>query len=156
MLLTGQSELTIDAKGRLAIPAKYRNAWDPKRDGGAWCCIPWPSESRGGSLRLYTESTFERLASQLGETLLPTAEQADIDAIVFGECERLEMDSAGRVILPKRHRSAVDLPNEVVVIGARNRLEVRPRSDWETRDTRGMPSLIDIVNRAEKGGSLHG
>ena len=34
MLFTGTSEHTLDAKLRLAIPAKYRNQWNPERDGG--------------------------------------------------------------------------------------------------------------------------
>ena len=47
MLFTGHSEHTIDAKLRLAIPAKYRNNLTPERDGLAWFCVPWP----GGVLR---------------------------------------------------------------------------------------------------------
>ena len=94
MLFTGTSELQIDAKQRLAVPAKYRNQWDSSRDGGAWVCVPWPT---GRLLRLYTEGAFVRLSEQLASSIAPTEAQADFDASFYGYAERLEVDTAGRI-----------------------------------------------------------
>lgn len=152
MLFTGYAELTIDAKGRLAIPAKYRNKWDPARDGGAWYCLAWP----GGTLRLYTEATFERLAERLGETQpVFDGEDVSIDSVLFSAAERLEMDTAGRIMLPKQHMKMTQMPGEVVVVGARNRLEVYPRQRWEENQDamfRQMPDLIRQAERRSPGG----
>ncbi len=49
MHFTGYSEHTIDAKQRLAIPAKYRAQWDDKRDGTAWYGVPWPISTQFAS-----------------------------------------------------------------------------------------------------------
>mgnify|MGYP000998081643 CR=1 FL=1 len=90
MLFTGHSEHSIDSKLRLAVPARYRNLWDPARDGGAWVCIPWPT----GHLRLYTEATFSRMAEQGEMSLTPDETTAELETSLYGLAERLEMDSA--------------------------------------------------------------
>ena len=52
MLFTGYSENSIDSKGRLAVPFKYRDLWQPDRDGNAWYVLPCSKSF----LRLYTEN----------------------------------------------------------------------------------------------------
>ncbi|MBL8765243.1 MAG: hypothetical protein JNM07_13340 [Phycisphaerae bacterium] len=148
MQFIGFAELQIDPKQRLAIPAKYRNQWNLERDGGAWVCIPWPT----GLLRLYTEKMFEHLSksgSLASDSLTPTADAAEVEAMLFGWAERLEMDSAGRVTLPKSHLELTRLGNEVVMVGARNRLEVRSRASWEADKLRNFQRLPELVQRIE-------
>ena len=138
VLFIGTSEHTIDPKQRLAVPAKYRSQWDTNKDGTAWVAIPWP----GGVIRLYTEATFERLAAAEERTLTPGRGQADFEAGFFGFAERLEMDSTGRITLPKRHVELTGLSGNVVIIGAGNRLEVRPRDQW-LAEVPGRFALMD-------------
>ncbi len=126
MLFIGTSEHTIDPKQRLAIPAKYRNQWDPNRDGTAWVAIPWP----GSVIRLYTSGDFEKLSSSAPNTLTPGRAATDFEASFFGFAERLDMDSNGRVTLPKKHLDLTKLGSEVVIVGARNRLEIRDKARW--------------------------
>lgn len=152
MLFTGHSELTIDAKLRLQIPAKYRNAWDESRDGKAWICVPWP----GGIVRLYTEACFEGLASQGATggraTLTPDQDEADLEADLFALAERIEPDSAGRIALPRQHLELAGLGgagSEVVVIGARNRLEIRDRAAWQQTLSQRFARLPMLVAKIE-------
>jgi len=145
LLCTGFAPATIDAKQRLAIPAKYRNQWETERDGSAWYCVPWPD----GVLRLYTEGRFTTLAEQHEHSLTPDEDEADLDAVLFGLAERLEMDSQGRISLPATHLQLTGLGGEVVVVGARNRLEVRERARWlESQDERfnRLPSLVARID----------
>ncbi len=152
MLFSGHAELTIDGKGRLSVPAKYRNQWDPTRDGAAWMCIPWP----GTGLRLYTEASFNRLSAEgFGEDrLLPGEDEGELEADLFGLAERIEMDSAGRISLPKLHMELTGLSTDVVVLGARNRLEVRDRAVWaaslKDRFTR-LPELVKRIEASKNG-----
>ncbi|GMV24725.1 MAG: transcriptional regulator MraZ [Phycisphaerae bacterium] len=126
MFFTGSSDITIDSKQRLAIPAKFRSKLDPAKDA-AWFCVPWP----GGILRLYPESEFTSLAAGWNRTLIPNSQQAELEAAVFGMAERIEMDSAGRITIPKGLLDMAGLGTEVAVVGAMNRLEVRDRGAWQ-------------------------
>jgi MraZ protein len=146
LLFTGLSENTIDSKLRLAIPAKYRAQIDPERDGSAWYCVPWP----GGALRLYPERTFESLAGQGPGSLTPGTDEAILEQHLFGFAERLEMDGQGRITVPKRHLSLAGLRKpEVVVIGAKNRLEVRDGAEWAARYEQEFAKLQELVERIE-------
>ncbi len=145
MLFTGHSEHTIDAKQRLAIPAKYRNQWDVERDGSAWYCVPWPT----GHLRLFTETTFQQLANQAESSLTPGEEEADLESDFYGFAERIEPDSAGRINVPNSHIELLGLPQEVVIVGARTRLEVHPRERWKEAAAERFRRLPDLVRRIE-------
>lgn len=144
-VFVGSAECTIDAKGRLAIPAKYRNRWDPTRDGLSWFCVLWPD----GTLRLYTEAVFNRLSDALEDTLMPDEDRVKIDRLFFSQAEELNLDSAGRLMLPRKHLQRAALPNEVTIIGAKNRLEVHPRETWEQTVDAEHASLPELVRRME-------
>lgn len=149
MLLYGNTEPTIDAKGRLAIPAKIRTQWDPQRDGGAWFAMPWI----GGVIRLYTEAQFQRLAEPaLSGTLTPSADQAALQQMLFSHAERLEMDAAGRVRLPEAMLELTGVGREVALIGCGDRLEIHDRSAWRERSSTGHASLPELLERVLRTG----
>lgn len=127
MIFTGYSELVIDAKQRLAVPSKFRALLNPETDGNALYCVPW----QGGGLMLFTEAMFEKFASRAEGTLTPGEEEQEFETTFFGLTERLELDSAGRISIPKLHLELTNLPSEVVVVGARTRLEVLDRAKWK-------------------------
>ena len=146
MLFAGHSEHSIDSKGRLAIPAKYRNQLDPQRDGQAWYCVPWP----GGVLRLYTERKFEDLAERMPQSLMPGQDEAEAESRFFGFAERLEMDAQGRIALPRQHLDLAGLTSaDVVIVGARTRLEVRDRAAWQAGQQESFARLPSLVSRIE-------
>ena len=149
MLFTGQAEITIDAKQRLAIPAKFRSRVETASGDGpppAWYCVPWPHE---GVLRLYTEGDFERMADDGAHTLTPDQDVADLETTLYGLAERVEQDKSGRVRLPAKLIELTGLPADVVVVGARNRLEVRDRQAWESSLADRFQQLRDLVARGE-------
>lgn len=157
MLFLGQAEVTIDAKQRLAIPAKYRAQHPAAPEAKAeWVSVPWPD---GGVIRLYPQPAFERLAAMLNDSLFPEEDAAKLDSIVFGSAELIEADSAGRLRMPKRHLDLVGLTegSEVMVLGVRNRLEVRDRAAWlagEQQRLHEMPGLVKRLNERSRGGTL--
>ncbi len=144
MLFTGHAECTIDPKQRLQVPAKFRAIFEAAGQA-AWYCVPWA----GGVLRLYPEKTFQLLSGTAGQKLIPNADEAQLESDFFGLVEKLEPDSAGRVLISKWHVSETKLGMDVVVIGAGNRLEIRDRAKWmETRSERfaNLPALAERMN----------
>ncbi len=143
MLFVGNSEHTIDAKQRLAVPAKFRNGWDVQKDGNAWFCIPWPT----GHLRLYTEGQFREMAEAQQSTLTPAEEEAGLDTTMYGLAERLEMDSTGRITIPKTLLEMTGIGTEVVVVGARVRLEIHDKGRWAETLAARFKQLPDLINK---------
>ena len=146
MLFTGYAELTIDAKGRLAIPAKYRSQWDAEPDGPSWVCVPWPNQT----IRIYPERTFAQLADSAEQSLTPDEDAAELEATLFGLAEQITPDSAGRIMLSKEHLRLTGLSGEVVVTGARNRLEVCDRARFRDAQQERFASLPKLIERIER------
>lgn len=146
MLFIGQYEHTIDAKGRLAIPAEIRARWRAEEDGGAWYAMPWI----GGVIRLFTEAEFQKLAEPvMPRTLALGEDEAALKRLLFGRSARLETDSAGRIRLPESMLKAVGLDREVVLIGCGDCLEVANRSDWQAKEQDDLEQLASLLHRME-------
>lgn len=147
MTFTGNAEATIDAKGRLAIPAKFRKLVS-EQDGGMWVCVPWP----GGVLRVYTGKEFERLASQGESSLTPNDDLAALQATLYGMAETIEADSANRIAIPQKLQEMVGLGSEVVVIGAKDRLEIHDRKAWQDSVAKRFSELPVLVAKLKQTG----
>jgi MraZ protein len=120
VLFTGKAELSIDAKQRLAIPAKTRSMIEQAKAGNALYII-WGAN---GVLWLWPESTFEILAGELDPTLTPSLEEMDFDGMTFPETQRLDLDSAGRIRVPQELLDEAGLGNRVLLLGVRHHLEI--------------------------------
>lgn len=145
LFFTGQAEATIDGKSRLGIPAKYRALVEQAGEPSVWYCIPWPD----GHLRLYPESRFARLVEGEPDSLTPDADRAQLDVSLFSLTERLESDGAGRITIPKEMLKLGRLGPEVVVVGARNRLEIRDRRAWQAQAEDRFQRLASLAERLE-------
>jgi MraZ protein len=146
---TGQAEAIIDAKQRLAIPAKFRTRWDPERDGKTWYCVPWPQD---GVLRLYTERQFESmpLAQGVTNSLTPDQNLADLQTAIYGNSEQLNVDANNRIRLQAWHLELVEMPKDVMIIGAGDRLEIRSREAWMRERQQRFADLRRLVDQRER------
>ena len=149
MPFTGQAEATIDAKQRLAVPAKFRNRTNPETDGTTWFCIPWPQTN---SLRLYTEKMHNELftAGRRDPSLTPDADQAELDVILHSVTEQVDIDSNNRIRLPKWQVESLGLPKEVIVLGAGDRLEIRARDEWQNEFADRLSKMSDLASKLAK------
>lgn len=128
MLFTGAYERSIDDKNRIQIPAPFRNAVDPERGGGAFYIVPG---ERDNTLAFYPEPYFQDLVASLGTNQIPGPEALDFEQMFFSLAVRVEMDKQGRIVLPERQLSMVDLGTEVYVTGAQYRLDLWRKSDYD-------------------------
>ena len=122
----GAYELSIDSKGRLAIPAKFRDLL--LRHYSPFLVATLEKRSH---LWLYPESEWDKVAAQLLN--LKTAGNPKLQSyqnLLLHNADTLELDGAGRVLLPANLRQLVNFDKEVMVVGRRNRLEIWNRAVW--------------------------
>ncbi len=132
MLFSGSYDHTIDAKSRLAIPAPMRAKI--QREAGIGEGEPvslYVTLDRDRCLTLYTESGFERRAAQLDGAQLPARELLEYERLFFSTAEQIELDKQGRIRLPESLLKWTRLKTEVKVLGVNDRIEVRPRDEWD-------------------------
>jgi MraZ protein len=125
-MFLGEYEHTIDAKGRMAVPAKFR----AQMDHGAVI-----SKGMGTCLSIYTMERWEQKSDELvaGKT---SDELRDFERRIYPSASELELDAQGRIIIPARLRVYASLATEVTIAGVRDHFEIWDRTAWQTYQER--------------------
>ena len=125
-MFLGEYEHTIDAKGRMAVPAKFR----AQMDSGAII-----SKGMGACLSVYTMQRWEQKSDELisGKA---SDELRDFERRIYPSASELELDAQGRIIIPAKLRTYATLGTEVTIVGVRDHFEIWDRTAWQTYQER--------------------
>ena len=126
-MFLGEYEHSLDAKGRLAIPARFRALL------GEGAII-----TRGfdGCLVIYPADVWRTVAEKL-DSLSSTQEVARMaKRFVFSGATECEFDKQGRVLVPAFLRGYAELTETAVVVGQFSRIEIWDRGHWEKVSSR--------------------
>ena len=119
-MFQGETAISVDDKGRLAIPTAYRDA--VARGGNRLVVTYNPYEA--GCLWLYPESAWQQVRDQVNA--LPNAKRVhrNLQLKLVGAATVVEPDANGRLLLPQTHRAAAGLDKKAVLLGMGNKFEV--------------------------------
>jgi MraZ protein len=120
-MFTGQYTHSIDAKGRVAIPARFRL---PLEEGAV--AVKWAENCIG----LYPRSAYEQLAQRLAGVPLNDEKGRKVARFVFGNSFDVEADAQGRILLALPLRNWAGLTGEAVMVGARDHVEIWSPARW--------------------------
>ena len=126
-MFTGSHQLTIDEKGRLAIPARYRQEL-------ADSCNSQLVITRGPDpcIEIYPAHEFQRVADQI-DTMEDRDDSELLKHIVVGSAFETEIDKQGRVLLPPLLRKQAKLNGAAVMMGLIRRFELWSEDLWNER-----------------------
>lgn len=136
MFFLGRYEHSLDPKQRLAIPAEFRDliqSKDAPKDGPEGVHKPASETSNevmiaapgsNGSLWLWPEQTFHRMAVSLNGSLLGHKDVQRLGRSFFSKAARLPIDGAGRVRIPDRLLQEYGLSGSVMILGVGDHLEL--------------------------------
>lgn len=121
-MFLGEFQHSVDTKGRLAIPARFRS----KIERGAVL-------TRGveACLFVYPMATWEQKSRELDAAILDPRQRRLVERRFFGMAFECELDAQGRIVVPARFRQYAGLNGEAVVVGARDRFEIWSPAEWE-------------------------
>jgi MraZ protein len=125
-MFLGEYEHAIDAKGRMAVPAKFRT----QMDRGAVI-----SKGMGTCLSVYTMERWEQKSDELIADK-SSDELRDFERRIYPSASELELDAQGRIIIPAKLRAYANLGAEVTIAGVRDHFEIWDRTAWQTYQER--------------------
>jgi MraZ protein len=120
-MFLGEFEHTIDGKGRLTIPAKFRD----ELESGVVV-----TRGLDGCLWAYGRSEWEILAQKIGNMPTTNAAARNFARFMFSNAFDSIPDRQGRILLPQNLRDYASIDNETVVIGVMNRVEIWSPDRW--------------------------
>ncbi|HWL95416.1 MAG TPA: hypothetical protein VNT79_17990 [Phycisphaerae bacterium] len=146
MVFLGYSDVLLDPKHRLAIPAKFRRNLElEKGDLGQLVLVPGAPDN---TLWLYPEKVFIQLVGQAKSSLIPGEDLRRFDQAYFPVGEVLEADSQGRILIPDRLIEESGLGREVVMCGVRDHLEIWPRDAFQKHMAESKARFHELHSRA--------
>ena len=120
-MFLGEFEHSLDDKGRLAVPARFR----PELGQGLVltrgldrCLFAWPL------------AEWRSVAEKLGRLSLMHGEARRLQRLLFAGAVDTQLDRLGRVLVPGVLRTYAGLQDAVVVAGVLNRIEIWDRVEW--------------------------
>jgi len=120
-MFQGETAITIDDKGRLAIPVAFRDV--VARDCANRLVLTYNPFDQG-SLYLYPDAGWQAVRDQVVALSPFVPEHRVLQRMLVGAATPLEPDSAGRVLLPATMRMAAGLEKRAVLMGMGGRLEL--------------------------------
>ncbi len=137
----GHSEHSLDDKGRVIIPSKFRDAIDSAQDGTGFVITPAPEQC----LFLYTPAEWSRICDAQRKLPKGSPEYRQFQRLWYANAEQGALDKQGRLLLPERLRSLVNIEGEIVIAGCYDRLEIWAKPAWESAQSAARGSYASQV-----------
>ena len=141
-MFIGEYHHTIDEKGRMAVPAKFRK----ELTEGAII-----TKGLDNCLFIFTQLEWAVLAGKLSAMPLAKADARAFSRLMLAGAMEVEIDTQGRVLIPDYLRVYAGLKKEAVVVGVYSRLELWSDEAWSRYKAKTESSSDEI---AEKLGEL--
>ena len=139
-LFRGVTHVALDAKGRLAIPARYR---DGVLGDGLLEAVPRRpamviTVDPSGCLLLYPRAHWEPIQAQLMSLSSFNEPIRRLQRLLVGHADDLELDAAGRILIPPELRAYANLQHRVVLVGQGNKFEIWDEPRWQEQTAQAI------------------
>ncbi len=142
-MLLGEYKHTIDVKGRLAIPVKFR----PTLGDGAII-----TKGLDRCLFVFGEEEWQKLAEKIMSLPLVQADSRAFARLMLGGASDVRLDAQGRVLVPEYLREYAGIDKKVVIAGLYSRVEVWDEARWDTYKGKTENASDEIAERLSELG----
>jgi MraZ protein len=127
-LFRGVSSLNLDAKGRIAIPTRYRERLVETCASELVITV-----DKDRCLLIYPKPVWLDIEEKLKK--LPSFDEAarNLQRLYIGNAHDIDMDGQGRVLLPQELRKFANLDKKVALVGQINKFELWDEETWNAR-----------------------
>ena len=134
----GEYHHSIDEKGRMIIPAKFRDELGP---------VFVMTRGLDQCLFLYPMSEWKAMEQKLKSLPLMKSDARAFTRFFFSGAVECELDKQGRVNIPANLRSHAKLEKDCVVIGVSTRVEIWSKEAWEAYSSQSEESFNEIAEK---------
>jgi len=126
-MFTGRSALSLDAKGRLSVPTRHRDALVEQCDGRLTI-----TRHPHGCLLLFPRPAWEVVRERIAAGGM---DSVDWRRFFLGNATDLELDTTGRILVPPELRQVAGLDRSVVLMGVGAHFELWDQGRLEARES---------------------
>lgn len=149
-MFSGVTNLNLDSKNRIAIPAKHRDILQNNFSGKLVVTL-----ESAKCLLIYTEDAWNLVRDKIQN--LPNSVHPLVKSyqrLVLGHAESLEMDKSGRILLPLALRNMVGLEHELSLVGMGDKFELWDKVKWDAETNQALEASTEDLAALLNGLSI--
>jgi MraZ protein len=133
-MFMGDYNHTIDTKGRLIIPSKFRESL------GEEFVV---TKGLDGCLFVYGNEEWSKFEEKLTTLPLTSTDARKFARFFLAGAASVEVDKQGRILLPANLRTHANLEKDTVLIGVASRIEIWSKERWDSNDYEDMDAIAE-------------
>lgn len=138
----GEYEHTIDRKGRLIVPAKFRAAIKTHDVKALFL-----TRGLDGCLFLFPESEWRTTESRFKQVPFTKGEGRKFNRLFFSGAAEVTIDGLGRLLVPKTLKDFAQIKQDVMIVGVSSRMEIWAKEKWQAFYESSRQSFEEIAER---------
>ncbi len=139
IVFRGFNKISIDSKGRLAVPSRYRDLIAVQAENNLVITL----NPLDRSLWLYPLPEWDVIEDKLATLSDFDKQSRRTKQMMRGYASDCQLDSQGRILLPKELRSYAELTKQAVILGQGNKFEIWNETAWEAQRDEWLESVGD-------------
>ncbi len=148
-MFRGANKVTVDAKGRMVMPTRYRERLQERCEGKLVVTV-----DRDQCLLVYPLPDWEEIERKLMRLPSLNEHARRLQRLMVGHATDVELDGHGRLLLPPKLREFAHLDRAAILIGQGNRFELWDEQRWDARRDEWLESEDPSVSLPAELGSL--
>ncbi|MBI1992184.1 MAG: division/cell wall cluster transcriptional repressor MraZ [Candidatus Omnitrophica bacterium] len=141
-MLYGEYEHTIDRKGRLIVPAKFRQAFKTHDVTSLFL-----TRGLDGCLFLFPEAEWRLAENRFKQIPFTKGEGRKFNRLFFSGAVEVTVDRLGRLLVPRSLKEFAQIKEQVVIVGVSSRMEIWSKEKWQDFYESSRQSFEEIAER---------
>lgn len=138
-MFLGNFTHTIDLKGRLSIPVKFREPINVDSNGSVFV-----TAELDACLAAYTHTEWNHLLEKIQSLPIMNPGVKDYRRLLYSRATECALDKQGRILIPQKLREYAGLEGDTYLIGNDNKIEIWNPARWDEAEARALEGAARI------------
>ena len=139
-MFRGSFEHSVDSKGRVSVPSRFRDILAERYEGKLVLTMDFDK-----CIMAYPLEEWERVEEKIKSLPQSQKEVKDFTRFVFSNATECELDKQGRVLIPAAHRDHAGILKNVMLVGIIDKIEIWDAKAWEARNSQNGDKIGEAL-----------
>jgi len=139
-MFRGSFEHSVDTKGRVSVPSKFRDLLTERYDGKMVLVMDFDQ-----CLTVYPLEEWEKIEEKIKALPTMQKEVKDFVRFVYSTATECELDKQGRILIPPALRESARINKNVLLVGIINKIEIWDKAVWGARSSQNGEAIGEAL-----------
>lgn len=139
-MFRGSFEHSVDTKGRISVPSKFRDLLTERYDGKMVLVMDFDQ-----CLTVYPLEEWEKIEEKIKALPTMQKEVKDFVRFVYSTATECELDKQGRILIPPTLRERARINKNVLLVGIINKIEIWDKAAWGARSSQNGETIGEAL-----------